>query len=164
MTGDNSIKGNNTKTTVMNRKRVYFDMDGVIVDFESGVAKLDEETRKEYEGRIDETPGLFALMEPIPGAIEAIQLLAKHFDVYILSTSPWNNPTAASDKIEWVKKYLNGVFHKRVIITHHKELLIGDYLIDDRSKNGAGEFTGEWIQFGSEQYPDWDAVLKYLLM
>ena len=139
-------------------------MDGVLVNFESGVAKLSEETKKEYEGRIDEVPGLFALMDPMPGAIEAVQLLSKHFDVYILSTSPWNNPTAASDKIEWVKKHLNSVFHKRVIITHHKELLQGDYLIDDRGKNGTSEFKGEWLQFGQEQFPDWDAVLKHLLM
>lgn len=148
----------------MNRKRVYFDMDGVLVDFQSGIDKLSDETKELYKNNIDETPRLFALMDPIPGAIEAVQLIAKKYDVYILSTSPWNNPTAASDKIEWVKKYLNGVFHKRVIITHHKELLIGDYLIDDRSKNGASEFQGEWLQFGSEKYPDWDAILEHLLM
>ena len=139
-------------------------MDGVLVDFASGVAKLSEETKKEYEGRIDEVPGLFALMEPMPGAIEAVQLLSKHYDVYILSTSPWGNTTAASDKIEWVKKHMNGVFHKRVILTHHKELLMGDFLIDDRGKNGTSEFQGEWIHFGSERFPDWDAVLEHLLM
>lgn len=148
----------------MNRKRLFFDMDGVLVDFESGIAKLDEETKERYKGRLDEVPGIFSLMEPISGAIETVQLLSKHFDVYILSTSPWNNPTAASDKIEWVKKYFSGIFHKRVILSHHKELLIGDYLIDDNSKNGASEFKGEWIHLGSEKFPDLDAVLNYLLM
>ena len=29
----------------------YFDMDGVLVDFDSGLTKLDEQTLKEYEGR-----------------------------------------------------------------------------------------------------------------
>ena len=90
--------------------------------------------------------------------------LARNYDVFILTTSPWNNPTAASDKVEWVKKYLDDVFHKRLIITHRKDLLIGDYLIDDRAKNGASEFKGEWIKFGSQEFPDWESVLKYLLM
>jgi hypothetical protein len=49
-------------------------------------------------------------------------------------------------------------------------MLIGDYLIDDRLKNGAGKFKGELIHFGYDYvndkinpYPDWDSVLKKLL-
>ncbi len=148
----------------MNKKRIYFDMDGVLVDFESGIAKIDEATKEQYKGRLDEIPGIFAQMDPVPGAAEVVRLLARNYDVFILTTSPWNNPTAASDKIEWVKKHLDDVFHKRVIITHRKDLLDGDYLIDDREKNGASEFKGELLKFGSEQYPDWEAILKYLLM
>lgn len=139
-------------------------MDGVLVNFESGVEKLSDEVKEQYKGRLDEVPGIFALMDPIPGAREAVRLLAKYYDVYILSTSPWNNPTAASDKIEWVKKHMNEIFHKRVILTHHKELCQGDYLIDDRGKNGTSEFNGEWIHIGSKEFPDMDAVLSYLLM
>ena len=139
-------------------------MDGVLVDFESGLKKLDDAVKEQYKGRLDEIPGLFALMEPMPGVTEVVKLLARNYEVYILTTSPWNNPTAASDKIEWVKKYMDDVFHKRVIITHRKDLLDGDYLIDDRAKNGAGEFKGEWIQFGSQKFPDWESILKYLLM
>ena len=148
----------------MNKKRIYFDMDGVLVDFESGLNKIDDSIKEQYSGRLDEIPGIFALMEPLPGAAEVVKLLARNYDVFILTTSPWNNPTAASDKVEWVKKYLDDVFHKRLIITHRKDLLIGDYLIDDRAKNGASEFKGEWIKFGSQEFPDWESVLKYLLM
>ena len=32
------------------KKIVYFDMDNVMVDFPSGIAKLDEKTKLEYEG------------------------------------------------------------------------------------------------------------------
>ena len=59
-------------------------------------------------------------------------------------------------------EYLGDAAKKRVIVSHNKNLMIGDYLIDDRTANGAGEFKGELIQFGTEKYPNWKEVLKYL--
>jgi len=49
-----------------------------------------------------------------------------------------------------------------LILCHHKHFLIGDYLIDDRRFNGASEFKGEWIHFGSKQFSNWKRVLEYL--
>ncbi len=144
-------------------KRLYFDMDGVLVDFKSGLDVQSEEVLKEYDGRYDEIPGIFGKMKPMPGAINAVHQLMEHYDCYILSTAPWNNPSAWSDKVEWVTKYLDDVFHKRMIITHCKHLCKGDIIIDDRGKNGTSEFEGEWIQYGTEQFPNWDSVLEYLL-
>lgn len=138
-------------------------MDNVLVDFASGIARIDEAIRREYEGRLDEVPGIFALMDPMTGAIEAAHRLAEKYDVYILSTAPWKNPSAWADKVAWVTKYLDDVFHKRLILSHHKDFVKGDYLIDDRPKHGAETFEGEWIQFGSERFPNWNAVLDYLL-
>ena len=143
-------------------KRVFIDMDNVLVDFQSGLDQVSEEVKAEYAGRLDEIPGLFAKMKPMEGAIEAVHELQKHYDLFILSTAPWKNPSAWSDKVEWVTKYLDDVFHKRMVITHRKDLCQGDYLIDDRGKNGTSEFAGEWIEFGSEQFPNWESVLKYL--
>lgn len=143
-------------------KRVYIDMDNVLVDFASGIARLNDTTRMEYADRLDEVPGIFALMDPMPGAIDAVHRLAAKYDVYILSTAPWNNPSAWADKVSWVTKYLDDVLHKRLILSHQKDLLKGDYLIDDRHKHGANTFEGEWIQFGTDHFRDWEAVLKYL--
>ena len=143
-------------------KRIFIDMDNVLVDFQSGLDQVSEEVKAEYAGRLDEIPGLFAKMKPMEGAIEAVHELQKHYDLFILSTAPWKNLSAWSDKVEWVTKYLDDVFHKRLVITHRKDLCQGDYLIDDRGKNGTSEFAGEWIQFGSEQFPNWESVLKYL--
>jgi 5'(3')-deoxyribonucleotidase len=151
----------------MNKKIIYFDMDNVLVDFASGIARLSEETKQEYEGRLDEVPGIFSLMEPVLGAVEAVLTLSQYFDCYILSTAPWKNPSAWTDKAMWVQKYFgddrDSVFYKRLIISHHKDLNCGDFLIDDRTKNGAGEFKGELIQFGSERFPDWETVTEYLI-
>jgi 5'(3')-deoxyribonucleotidase len=147
---------------VERKKRVFVDMDNVLVDFESGLAQVSEEIKMEYEGHLDEIPGVFGLMKPIDGAIDAMHELQKHYDMFILSTAPWKNPSAWSDKVIWVTNYLDDVFHKRMIITHRKDLCQGDYLIDDRGKNGTSEFSGEWIEFGSEKFPDWKSVLEYL--
>lgn len=138
-------------------------MDNVLVDFASGISRLDETARQEYEGHLDDVPGIFSLMDPMPGAVEAVHRLAGKYDVFILSTAPWNNPSAWSEKVSWVARYLDDVLHKRLILSHRKDLVKGDYLIDDRPNHGADCFEGEWIQFGSERFPDWPTVVKYLL-
>jgi 5'-nucleotidase len=144
-------------------KTLYFDMDGVIVDFDSGIDKLTDEQREKYAGRLDEVPGIFGLMDPFIGAVEFVEEMDKHFDVYILSTASWGNPTCLADKMTFIKKYFGEVFYKKVIFSHNKHLNIGDFLIDDRTANGAGEFTGEHIHFGTEKFPSYKSVREYLM-
>ena len=147
----------------MKKKILYFDMDNVLVDFPSALPKVEPKLLQEFEGRLDEIPGIFSLMDPIIGAVEAFERLSNVYDSYILSTAPWENSSAWSDKNEWVKKYLGQSAHKRLILSHHKNLNRGDYLIDDRTANGAGEFQGEHIHFGSSRFPNWREVLSYLI-
>ena len=123
------------------KKILYIDMDNVLVDFPSGISKLSQEVINEYESNLDEVPNIFSLMEPLEGAIDSFKILSQRYDTYILSTAPWKNSSAWSDKVKWVKKYLGESAYKRLILTHHKNLNHGDYLIDDRTKNGAGEFN-----------------------
>lgn len=150
-------------------KRIFFDMDNVLVDFHSGLDQVSEEVKAKYaddgtgKPHYDDIPGLFGLMKPMPGAIEAARELEKHYEVYILSTAPWNNPSAWADKVAWVTKYLDDVFHKKLFLSHRKDLCKGDYLIDDRGDHGANVFDGEWIEFGSSRFPNWKSVLNYLL-
>lgn len=144
-------------------KTIFFDMDGVLVEFNSALRHIDDETIRRYEGHYQDIPGFFALMDPMPGAIEAVKKLSQHYEVFILSTAPWKNPSSWSDKRIWVEKFFGDIFFKRIILTHRKDLVMGDYLIDDWGKNGASSFKGEWIQFGSDQFPNWESVVPYLL-
>jgi len=145
------------------KKIVYVDMDNVLVDFQSSFPHLSAEIKAKFKDNRDDIPGIFSLMRPMPGAIESFHELARHFDTYVLSTSPWANPSAWSDKLLWIQKHLGEVARKRLILSHNKHLNVGDYLIDDRTKNGTDRFTGEHIHFGTDRFPDWPAVMKYLL-
>ena len=76
---------------------IYVDMDNVIVDFKSALRNkgLDEDMKD-----ADDIDGIFSEMEPMPGAIEGFKTLVNMgHDVYILSTAPWKNPSAWSDKL-----------------------------------------------------------------
>ena len=138
-------------------------MDGVLVNFQTGIDNLEPKIRNKFKDNIDEAPNIFSLMSPINGAIESFQTISEKYDTYILSTAPWNNPSAWSDKVKWVQKYLKTNAYKRLILSHNKNLNYGDYLIDDRTANGAKDFKGKHIHFGSKDFPDWDSILDFLM-
>ncbi len=158
-------------------KILYVNMDTALVDFNSAILPsrsyandcLDVDTIQAYQDRLDEVPGIFSTIEPIPEAIESFITLSKHFDAYILSTFSSENNSTASDKLQWLKKYLGEFAHKRLILTDHKHLNLGDYLIDAAPSVGKDKrtridlFIGEYIDFGSATFPNWRSVLNYLL-
>jgi 5'(3')-deoxyribonucleotidase len=138
-------------------------MDNVLVDFPYALARTDDEVIARHEGEADNIPGIFGRMPPIAGAVEAFEELAELFDTYVLSTAPWDNPSAWSDKLGWVKSHLGELGDRRLILSHHKNLLLGDYLIDDRTKRGADKFVGVHIHFASDpRFMDWPSVMAYL--
>lgn len=152
----------------MQKKVIWLDLDGVIVDF---WANVEDHYRRipllseRYKDNPDHIHGIFRNPPPVNGAIDAV--LALHnsgkYELYIATACPWANPQGAADKRYWVENYFGDLFYKRITVTHNKNMLIGDYLIDDRTANGAGSFTGELILFGSSEYPNWESVLKKLL-
>ena len=148
----------------MSRKITYIDLDGVIADFDKARWEHPLCNQTPFKGRPDRIPNIYRDLEPIEGALDAVNQLLdnERLDIYILSTAPWDNPDAWTHKRLWVEKYFGKKIRKRLILCHHKHLLIGDYLIDDRRFNGASEFTGQWIHFGSEEYPNWKVVLEFV--
>ncbi len=138
----------------MSKPILYIDMDNVLVDFQSGIDKMPKELLALHQYS-DDIPGIFALMEPVVGAQEAVAKLNEKYDIQILTTGSWNNPTVLNDKLAWVKRYFptsnveNGMLYKKVNFSHHKDLFKGYALIDDNmARNGAGFFEGRkiWLQ------------------
>lgn len=162
------------------KEDLFFDMDGVLANFHGKINRILKErnfseelnpelfedgniARQYIVDELEGTPGFYRDLEPMNGAIEAFKLLSEHYNVFVLSTASWGNPSCFTDKRLWVEEHLGDLAYKRLILTHHKNQHSGRALIDDRTKNGAAEFKGEHIHFGTSKFPDWASVLKYLL-
>jgi len=140
----------------MSKKRIYIDMDGVICDY---MKAFNTETGLKYP---QSKWGFFLKLEPIPGAIEAINLLRLEWDVWILTRPSFKNVTSWTEKAQWIWDHLGYDMVEKTIMCGDKSLLIGDILIDDTSTAGQPNFRGEWIHFGKPNFENWDKVLKHL--
>lgn len=152
---------------------LYIDMDGVIASFAGAIALLDPELElgdgPDYEERsrrctslCRDNVNIFRGLEPISGAKGAIRDLRELYDIYFLSTPMWAVPESYSDKRIWLEDHYGEWAHKRLILTHRKDLNWGDFLVDDTTRNGTDQFKGEHVHFGSERFPDWPSVTNYL--
>ena len=156
----------------MKKKILYVDMDGVVADFEKAIFELApnwHEISEEEKGELTDVvcgsnPGFFENLEPIANAIEKIKLLDEKYDIYFLSAAMWNVPQSYTEKRIWIEKHFGEMFRKKLILSHRKDLNIGDYLIDDRTRHGVDRFSGRHIHFGTAQFPDWSSVYEYLML
>jgi 5'-nucleotidase len=136
-------------------KTIYLDLDGVMADYDGAKEKYPTEDDRRKRG-------FFLDLEPIPYALESFKILNDHFKVYFLSTAPWSNIHAPSEKRLWIEVHMGDLVEKKLILSHNKGLLKGDYLVDDRIANGVDSFEGEHIHFGTDQFPTWKEVLIYI--
>jgi len=144
---------------VIKPKTIYVDMDGVLCDY--------KKTFVRYKSKNPEIVypqsqyGFFLEIEPIPGSIEAFFKLSSMHDVWILTAPSIYNPMSYSEKNYWVKKHLGEEYLKKLIMCPNKSLLKGDYLVDDNEwTNWQGDFEGDFILIGSEEFPNLASTIK----
>ncbi len=150
------------------RKTILVDMDGVIALFDSNVekhCKILGVTPEEFKDKkmYRNIPEFYLELELMPDAKESIMILDSKYDIIFVSAPSWNNIESFSAKRVWVEKHFGEWSHKRMDLSFHKGHYIGHYLIDDRTKYGAGEFIGEHIMFGTEPFMTWKEVTNYLM-
>lgn len=145
-------------------KRIYVDMDDVLCNF--------SKAHREATNKIPEIiypqsqVDFFRKLEPIEGAVEGFKTLfgCSFFETYILTAPSIYNPMCYMEKRLWVEDHLGFEVLEKLIISPDKSLFIGDYLIDDRATgNGQDKFQGKHLHFGTEEFPDWESILDYLV-
>lgn len=107
--------------------------------------------------------GFYIDIPPNEDAIKYVKLLSSIYDIYFLTAPSLKNPHSYSEKRLWIEKYFGFDWVTKLIICNHKNLLMGDYLIDDLDcGKGQEGFTGELIRYTSSKFPTWEVIYEYL--
>lgn len=149
------------------RKTMFIDMDGVVADFDEAAIRwgakeeiTGEDFKKQKKYR---QPGFYADLNLMEGAEDAIKQLDSVFEIAFVSAPSWGNPSSFTEKRIWIEKHFGDWGKKRMDLSFRKGHYMGHYLIDDRTKYGAGEFMGEHIMFGTAPFKTWTDVTNYLI-
>lgn len=142
----------------MSKPVLLLDMDGIIADFNLYSlqtynrihgTKYDETNVEKYIGDhevIDPTidakalrkpyrdPGSFINLPVIPGSQAAVAKLLNFFDIYVVTTQYYGNPTCVHEKHVWLQRHFPAIADQG-IYTKHKPQVRGDILVDDRPTN-----------------------------
>jgi len=141
------------------RKIVYIDMDDTLFQFKEAHSAFKILYGVEFPQGLT---GFWLSLNPIEGAVEAVNSLRARddLDVHILTAPSVYNPHSYMEKRQCIEKHFDYEFCHKLILSPDKGLLKGHFLIDDCTEGKGQEgFDGQVIQFGSDEYPDWDSVI-----
>lgn len=136
------------------KTKIYFDMDGVLADFERGVQELcgiepidqskatNSQTDKLWEA-VKKVPHFYAKLEPVKGAVEFFNEVHGKFkeNCQILTGIPKPRrgiENAGEDKTEWVHRFLSPGIKVNIVFREEKIKFCSGkncILIDDYDKN-----------------------------
>ncbi len=80
------------------------------------------------------SPDLFRRLKPVEGALEVFERLYKSnmFEMFIVTAA---NPICVPAKFEWIRKYMPYFPEENVIVCKKKDMVKGDFILDDGMHN-----------------------------
>lgn len=144
----------------MTKKTLYIDIDDTCAEYKEA-----HNANKTNDNPFPQSKlGFYLNLKIKDDCKESLLILNDYYDLYFLTAPSLKNPHSYSEKRLWVEKHFTYEWVDKLIICNHKNLLLGDYLVDDYAYGkGQDKFKGELIQFGSNKFPNWKTVTSYLV-
>ncbi|HET6255284.1 MAG TPA: 5'(3')-deoxyribonucleotidase [Puia sp.] len=173
-------------------ERIIIDMDEVIAD---PMNEMIDWYKKEYGGDVDykkmligswvkgfpdehhdivmdrlRSPGFFRHLPVMKDSVDVLRELNAKYELFIVSAAT-EFPNSLKDKIEWLGDHFPFLHWKQVALCGSKDLVYGDYMIDDHLKNLKG-FKGKPYLFtaahnldvtGYDRINDWKEAAEIFL-
>ena len=96
------------------------------------------------------------------GMPKAVEVLAQSYEVHITASIDYDFPDRAVEAFRWCESNLGVPVWDRVEVCNHKNLILADFLIDAEPElNGAQDFMGTLVHFGSDAFKTWEDVLTF---
>lgn len=127
---------------------IYFDMDGVLVDFYKSASKIKAPSKNQFWKQVAKKGIEFwTEMEEIPEIRKLVELYKEEGkEISVLSKLPITDTgNAFIGKSLWLHKHYPNVFHTIILTTGNKSQFCkpGDVLIDDKESN-----IDDWVKHG----------------
>ena len=93
---------------------------------------------------------------PASSAQKAVRLLIENYQVYFVGEN---------DESQWLEEYINVPAWRHTICTPRRDLLYGDYLIEQKEarakRKGEDDPMATLLDFGSDTFKTWEDIIEY---
>ena len=124
------------------------DFDSILTEQELRSKALRELLHPKQYARLNkiiDTPGFFADVKVMEGAVDTVHKLSRYYEVFV-ATACMEFPTSFNDKFGWLKKHFPFIPWTNIVFCGYKSIIQSDYLIDDHVRNLVA-FKGQGILF-----------------
>jgi 5'-nucleotidase len=80
------------------------------------------------------SPGFFRHLPVMEDSVDVLRRLNERYEVYIVSAA-MEFPNSLKDKYDWLMEHFSFFTWKQIALTGSKDLVFGDFMIDDHVKN-----------------------------
>lgn len=100
--------------------------------------------------------------EAVASALKSLEHLSEHYFLQFVICGDSDGWDAMEEKRRWLEANIGVSCWNRTTLTTHKELLLGDFLVDAHvSECGGGDFMGTVVEFGSDTFKGWNEVVTF---